>query len=88
MTRVRSMHNSTTERFCIGSQGGPGLHAGFCFVFIFKISALRDCLNILEAQQCVDWYVCWNLSFTWMVLVGWHFRTPGPLIFSLLVPVA
>lgn len=54
---VGSMHNSTTERFCIGSQGRPGLHAPFCFVFIFKISALRDCLNILE-YSTMCWMIC------------------------------
>lgn len=43
--------------------------------FMFKIFALRACLQILEVQQSIKRYICWNLSFTWTVLMGWHFRT-------------
>ena len=63
--------------------GPTSFHAGFWFVFIVKVFALGDRLNILEVQQYVTRYVCWNVFPTWMLSVGRHFWTPGPLILSL-----
>lgn len=62
---------STTEQLCVGVQDCPFSHTGFWF--LFKIFALRDCINILEIQQHLESCL---LEFTtdWVVLVGWHFQ--------------
>ena len=65
---VRSAHSRASLcRF----PGLPFSHIGFWF--LFKIFALRDCINILEIQQHLESCL---LEFTteWMVLVGWHFQ--------------
>lgn len=42
--------------------------------FYFKFVVLRDSLNTLEAQQCIEICICWNLSFMWVFLAEWHFE--------------